>query len=287
MKQILSIFLLVFSLHVSASQPQYMKSDSIKVVRLLKKAQSLKQDTNFMLFFGRQLKGVPYVAKTLENNADERLVINLRQLDCTTFVENVLALSLCAKNHLTRFEDFCTFLRLIRYKNGDVGYPNRLHYFSAWIADNSRMGYVEEVNSPNPPFTALQKVNLNFMTTHVQFYPMLEKHTAWIAMIKEMEEEFSGHEYPYIPKAEIANTSIFRDAIHDGDILALLTNRAGLDTSHIGIAVWKKDGLHLLNASAIRYKVVEESMTLYQYMQRHPSQIGIRVLKVNQWESKR
>lgn len=282
MKKITSIFLLIFSLNMSASQPQYLKSDSAKVVSLLKKAHALKRGTNLMLYFGKQLKGIPYVAKTLEKNADERLVINLRQLDCTTFVENVVALTLCAKNHLTRFEDFCNYLRLIRYKNGEISYPTRLHYFSAWIADNSRMGYVKEVSSPNPPFTAVQKTHLNYMSTHVQYYPMLESHPKWIKLIKTMEDEFSGREYPYIPKQDIVNTSLFRKTIHDGDIIAILTNKPGLDTSHIGIAVWHKDGLHLLNASAIHHKVVEEDMTFHEYMQQHSSQIGIRILKVNQ-----
>lgn len=282
MKKTISIFLLIFCLNISASQPQYLKSDSAKVVSLLKKAHALKRGTNFMLYFGKQLKGIPYVAKTLEKNADERLVINLRQLDCTTFVENVVALTLCAKNHLTRFEDFCNYLRLIRYKNGEISYPTRLHYFSVWIADNSRMGYVKEVSTPNPPFTAVQKTHLNYMSTHVQYYPMLESHPKWIKLIKAMEDEFSGREYPYIPKQDIANTTLFRKTIHDGDIIAILTNKPGLDTSHIGIAVWHKDGLHLLNASAIRHKVVEEDMTFHEYMQQHPSQIGIRILKVNQ-----
>ncbi|MBQ2498070.1 MAG: DUF1460 domain-containing protein, partial [Prevotella sp.] len=58
------------------------------------------------------------------------------------------------------------------------------------------------------------------------------------------------------------------------------TSKKGLDTSHVGIAVWHKDGLHLLNASMIHKKVVEEPMTLKQYMQKHLSQTGIRVVRV-------
>jgi hypothetical protein len=48
----------------------------------------------------------------------------------------------------------------------------------------------------------------------------------------------------------------------------------------LGFAVWKKDGLHLLNASMIHKKVVEEPMTFYQYLQKHPSHTGIRVLRI-------
>jgi hypothetical protein len=38
--------------------------------------------------------------------------------------------------------------------------------------------------------------------------------------------------------------------------------------------------LHLLNASSIHKKVIDEPMTLYTYMHKHPVQIGIRVCRV-------
>ena len=69
--------------------------------------------------------------------------------------------------------------------------------------------------------------------------------------------------------------------IQDGDILAIVTRKQGLDTSHIGFALWGKDGkLHLLNASQIHKKVVLEPMTLFDYMGKHPTQLGIRVIEV-------
>ena len=39
------------------------------------------------------LRGTPYVASTLEKRSRRALVVNLRELDCTTFAETVLALS--------------------------------------------------------------------------------------------------------------------------------------------------------------------------------------------------
>ena len=59
-----------------------------------------------------------------------------------------------------------------------------------------------------------------------------------------------------------------------------MTRKKGLDTSHLGFAVWKEGRLHLLNASSIHKKVVLEPMTLRQYMQKHPSQLGVRVVRV-------
>lgn len=247
---------------------------------LTKNAKHDTSPSSLIIALAREFKGVPYVAKTLENDSIENLIINTRQLDCTTYVENVLALYLCIKNQKLTFSDYCSFLKNIRYVGGKVSYPTRQHYFTEWIDENTKDGYVEEIQSPNPPFTAKQLLKINFMSTHTQFYPMLKNNPELVKPIAKMESRLSGNTYRFIPKASIANTQLFRSTIHDGDIIAIVTSKGGLDTSHIGIAVWHKDGLHMLNASQIHKKVVEEPMTLYQYMQKHPSQTGIRIVRV-------
>ena len=247
---------------------------------LTKNAKHDTSPSSLIIALAREFKGAPYVAKTLENDSIENLIINTRQLDCTTYVENVLALYLCIKNQKLTFSDYCSFLKNIRYVGGKVSYPTRQHYFTEWIDENTKDGYVEEIQSPNPPFTAKQLLKINFMSTHTQFYPMLKNNPELVKPIAKMESRLSGNTYRFIPKASIANTQLFRSTIHDGDIIAIVTSKGGLDTSHIGIAVWHKDGLHMLNASQIHKKVVEEPMTLYQYMQKHPSQTGIRIVRV-------
>lgn len=277
--RLLFLLLSTFCLQIFGQTIQYEKSDSVKVEQLLASARQQDKSTNMVIYFARQLIGTPYIAKTLENNDRENLVINLRELDCTTYVENVLALFLCHKNHQKRFQDFCQFLRLVRYRNGKVAYPNRLHYFSSWIEDNVRMGYIRHVEELDPPFSATQVLDLHYMTTHPQYYPMMKGKPEVIAAIREMEIELTGNEYLYIPKDSIRNTPLLRRCIKDGDILAMLTSRKGLDTSHVGIAIWHDDGLHLLNASSIHGKVVEEPMTLNKYMSRQRLQIGIRAVR--------
>ena len=81
-------------------------------------------------------------------------------------------------------------------------------------------------------------------------------------------------------KAKLKNPESLQAYIKDGDIIAIVTNKKGLDISHIGFAAWHKGNLHLLNASSIHKKVVEEPMSLYKYMMRHPSQTGIRIIRV-------
>ena len=264
----------------SAVAVDYETADSVKVLQLLNIGSQQPKGANLMVFFARQLLGVPYVAKTLENNKEEKLVVNLRQLDCTTYVETVLALTLCTRHGQNTFADYCRQLQLIRYRNGEVNYPTRLHYFTEWIEDNTRLGFVTERQAPNPPFTAVQTLNINFMTSHANLYPMLTDKPAWINIIANTERSLTGKRYRYIPKESIANTKLFRQTIHNGDIIAITTTKQGLDTSHIGIAVWHRDGLHLLNASQIRKVTVEEPMTLRTYMQKHPSQQGIRIISV-------
>lgn len=258
----------------------YTKADSLRVTKLLTDGVRQNKNTNLMIYFARKLRGIPYVAKTLEVNTNEQLIVNMWQLDCTTYVENVLALTLCAEKSSISFKDFCRNLQKIRYDRGRVEYTYRQHYFSNWIANNERNGFVIEIQKNGAPFTAIQVVNTNYMTNHVGSYPMLMAHPEWIGDISTMERELSGKRYRYIPKNMITNTNLCRNTIKDGDIIAILTSKSGLDTSHIGIAVWHKDGLHLLNASQIRKNVVEEPMTLRDYMKKHPTQIGIRVIRV-------
>lgn len=281
MKKLIILFSLMLAVAMPSrsATPDYWRSDSLKVVRLLDQARRLPATTNYMMWFARQLCGLPYVAKTLEGNDDERLVVNLRQMDCTTYVETVLALARCAHQQQTTFADFCTQLRLIRYRGGKVDYPDRLHYFTYWIQDNVRMGIVEDQQDPTPPFTAVQTVKANYMTSHVEAYPMLLKHPEWVEEVRHMEDSISERRYRYIPKTRLADSRLLRQTIHDGDIIVIITSKKGLDTSHIGIAAWHDDGLHMLNASTVHHKVVEEPMLLSAYMARHPSQMGIRVVR--------
>lgn len=281
-KYIFCLLLLLCSSNINAAQNfvvDYTKQDSALVVRLLKQAVGQKGPINYVIYFGKQLQGVPYVAKTLEIHKAEQVVINLRQLDCTTYVETVLALAQCAKLHKTKFEDFCFALRNIRYHDGNVAYTARKHYFTDWVTANSKQGFVKEVGKGTFPFTTVQIVKANYMSTHVSFYPMLVNQPERLAKIIAVEKQISGTQCYYIPKRDIRNTQAYRKAIHDGDIIAIVTNKKGLDTSHLGIAIWHKDGLHMLNASQIRGKVVEEPMTLRQYMSKHPIQIGIRIIR--------
>lgn len=275
-KVLLSLILIVAStLSCSAQSPKE------QVESLFADWQAKGNGTTTELFFARKFLGVPYVAHTLEQKGEEKLVVNLTQLDCTTLVETVTALTLCAESGKTTYEDYKKILTTLRYRNGKLdGYTSRLHYFTDWIVDNTKLGLVEERQKPNPPFTAVQKIKVNYMSTHPSSYSALKAHPEWVSTIAKTENAINGKTFRYIPKSQVANTKAMRTAVKDGDIIAITCNKKGLDIAHLGFAVWKKDGLHLLNASSIHHKVVEEPMTLRQYLKKHPSHTGIRIIKV-------
>ncbi len=255
--------------------------DSAFVTKALKEAQSLPSATNFPLHFARLFIGRPYVAHTLEVADPERLVVNTRQLDCTTLVENVTALTLCVYRQRLAYSDFKKYLREIRYRGGKLnGYTSRLHYFSDWIDDNARRGIVSEVSQTTAPFSAVQTVKVNYMSQHPQSYKALKAHPEMVSVIAAQEAALTGRRYRYIPKNGVVDSKAMRAAVHDGDIIAITCSKPGLDIAHLGFAVWRRDGLHLLNASQLHKKVVEEPMTLKEYLKKHPSHTGIRIVRI-------
>ncbi|MBR1410178.1 MAG: DUF1460 domain-containing protein [Prevotella sp.] len=267
---------------VGLGEVKYLPQDSVTICQLLTEVQRQASTACLPLFFAQKFIGRPYVASTLEGDKRERLVVNTRQLDCTTLVETVTALTLCAQRKQYTWFAYKHILTDLRYRGGVVnGYPSRLHYFTEWITDNTRAGVVTEIQSPNPPFSAVQTVKVDYMSTHPKSYQALREHPEFTSEIAKMEREVTGGKYRYIPKQAVGNHALLRKVICDGDIIAITCNKAGLDIAHLGFAVWRKDGLHLLNASQLHKKVVTEPMTLYQYLQKHPSHTGIRIIRIN------
>ena len=281
-KYILGIIGLLMCLTLSA-QVTYTQADSLTICKLLKEAPQQAST----LWFARQFHSIPYVAHTLEVNDQEQLVVNTRELDCTTLVETVTALTLCVQQEKRQWDDYLQTLLTLRYRQGVLdGYPSRLHYFTDWILDKQQMGLVSEIQQPNPPFTAVQRVSADFMSQHPNYYKALKANPSLVKEIRQQEQKLTGKMFRYIPKQEVRNTKLMRKTVRNGDIIAITCNKKGLEIAHLGFAVWQKDGLHLLNASQLHHKVVTEPMTLRQYLGKHKTHTGIRVIRINESNSK-
>lgn len=224
---------------------------------------------------GKTFKGIPYVAKTLEIGEVESLVVNLQGLDCTTYVENVLAFSMLLKNNTSDFDTFTKLLETIRYKDGQLdGYGSRLHYFTDWIRNNEQKGVLEDITAKIGG-VSLEK-DINFMGTHRELYPFLKSDENFEKIIAT-EKELAKETFCFLPREEIeANEHL----IKTGDIIALVTSIKGLDVTHTGFATREKDGrIHLLHASTSSMQVEVTKKPLADYLLGINKNIGILVAR--------
>jgi hypothetical protein len=232
---------------------------------------------------GSTFVGATYRPGTLEAPGPERLVINLRELDCVTFVENVLALVRFVRHDGTglltdppaaraRYEQY---LRELRYRGGTIdGYPSRVHYFSEWLAENERGGRVRQItrelggtSDPEP---------IDFMSTHRAAYRQLEE-SGILEAIRAMEVRLNrGLPRWYVPESRIAEVA---GQIRNGDVIAATSTLGGLDVAHTGFALWRKGKLHLLHAPLVGRAVEISEQPLAERILAIKSQDGIMVAR--------
>ncbi len=227
-----------------------------------------------MVRVGKAFLGTPYVASTLEVGDTEQLVVNLRGLDCTTYVENVLAMSRLSREQKLDWDNYLDRLEQIRYRKGKLkGYPSRLHYFTEWIRDNEKKGLVRDITEDLNGVTHYKQID--FMGTHRELYPFL-KSEANYKKIQAMERRISSRPLCVLPRDEVAERE---HLMQDGDIVALATEIKGLDVTHTGLAIRLDSGrIHLLHASTVGEVVISDE-PLSEYLKDIKNNIGIIVAR--------
>lgn len=216
----------------------------------------------------------PYVASTLEKEP-EGLVINLRELDCTTFVENVIALTRMLQGPDASFESYCRNLQNLRYREGRINdYTDRLHYTSDWIFVNQQKGFVADVSqqiggAPLP-------LNLSFVSTHPDSYKQLKGRPDLTHKMAAIEKNINSRTYHYIPEARI---DALGKEMRNGDMVGFVTKIAGLDVTHVGLIYWEGEKLTFIHASSAAKKVIINEDPLQTYVEKGKNTIGIFVVR--------
>ncbi len=280
----LSIVLLIVSqaLALSPDSVRYHHeaTDTACITQIIDKTRSAKLENmgDRMVFIARQWLGTPYVASTLEGD-EEMLTVNTSQLDCTTFVESVIALAMTVSEDTTTYRDYEKNLQSIRYRGGVIdGYSSRLHYVSDWVADNCKRGNFTEVSEQFAQ-SKKQKLQLNYMTSHRRSYKTLVDDAEEYAKMQDVEMMYSNYVSTYIPKQVLDKPQVSR-LLQEGDIILFTTTTPGLDVSHMGIIVMIKGEPHLLHASSQAKKVIIDQISLQNYLMNHNKISGIRVVRM-------
>lgn len=219
--------------------------------------------------------GTDYVGGTIEGEGPEVCRVDFTGLDCVTFYENVLCLSRILKKGKTSFDDFVQELTFTRYRKGLlIDYPSRLHYTSDWIHDNQEKNVVKnitrELGGEDFP------VRVSFMSENPGYYQSLREYPEFIKTIAEIEQEINKRKHWCIPREKIKKV---QEHLQTGDIIAVATNKTGLDYSHTGLIMQDKKGrIRFLHASSAKDRVLLD-LELHKYIESVRTCIGITVAR--------
>lgn len=274
---IFTFFLFLFNISIF---PQTYTQKDVKIFnKVIAKAQSdsLQKENigKIIVEIGKQFIGTDYIAHSLEINDKETLVVNLRNFDCTTFLDNSLVLARLVKMKDFSFKNYTNELTKERYRGGKLKkYPSRLHYFSDWIYDTEKRGWIKNITKDIGGEVYNKKIF--FMSKNRKYYKQLSDDN-FLEDIKKIENEINKRTYYYIPKNRVREVE---QKIKTGDLIAVTTNVAGLDISHVGIAIKMDDGrIHYLNAPYVGKKVKISEKPLAEYLMGNKSQTGIMVAR--------
>jgi hypothetical protein len=222
---------------------------------IIRESSKIKAVDTRIAFLSRQFLGMDYIESTLigDINTPEVFVINLKGVDCFTFIDYIEAMRLSDS-----FSEFKNNLKKIRYKSGRVTFKNRNHFFTDWIEFNS--DFVNDVTDEisNKKFIRVIKT-LNEKENGIYFLPG----------IKPFQRQIT-----YIPSDRIDEPII--NKLRTGDYIGVYSKIKGLDVSHVGIIIKDNDKVYLRHASssAKNRKVVDKD-----FMQYIVDKTGIIVLR--------
>jgi hypothetical protein len=281
MKKLLITLVTILACNIAKAQTddvKYTENDKFIFDSLIKKAVSEKNPDNeyskLIPQIGKYFLGLPYVVHTLECE-NEVLTVNLNELDCTTFLENVVVIATLAKTSETDFDSYIQRLKKFRYRNGEVdGYESRIHYFSDWIATNEARGFVKNVTAEigGEPYAK----TINYMTQNREKYPRLADDKTF-EKIKLSEENLNRHKHYYIPKSKVSE---IEDKINDGDLIAITCTAEGLDIAHVGLAVRQNGRIYFMHAPMSGKQVAISDEPLHDYLAARKGNTGIMVARV-------
>ncbi len=258
------------------SKPYLQESDEEIYNRKIQNAKGIALD-DFTLNIAKSFLNRPYKAHTLEGNQNEKLVVNLREFDCSTFVESCIAMGLTYRKDDISFEKFQKYLQRLRYyKNGKIkGFESRINYFSDWLYTHHEDGLLIDITPTmgGIPWTK----NVNFMSTHWNKYPF-PKDMELLGKIIKIEEKINSQNYTFIPKSKVKS---IENQFLNGDIIGITTNIDGLDIAHEGFAIRLQDKrVYLLHASSDFKRVMVTDKPLAEYLAKNKNQTGIMVARL-------
>lgn len=216
-----------------------------------------------------------YVGGTIEGEGPEVCRVDLAGLDCVTLCENALCLARVLKMGKNSYEDFIAELTFTRYRKGILtDYTSRLHYTSDWIHDNEKKRVLSNITRDLGGIDF--PVRVSFMSKNPGHYPALREFPEFVATIASIEAEINQRQHWFIPKKKVKR---IQKHLRTGDIIAVATQKKGLDYAHVGMAFRDERGkLRFLHASSAKKKVLLDA-EIHEYIRSVETYTGITIAR--------
>lgn len=206
-------------------------------------------------FLSERFIGTEYEGSTLIGSVDEQevLTINLEGMDCFTFQDYVEALRLSSD-----FKEFKYNLVDVRYRDSEIDYTKRNHFFTDWgVYNRNNVTDITQLIGGQNTKKVTKQLNKK------------EDGTRFLPGIPVVEREIT-----YIPGSSIDSTVL--SELRDGDYIGIYTHTNGLDVSHTGIVVIKSGEPYIRHASSRKKNRMVLDEPLEKYMKDRPGLIVLR-----------
>ncbi|MFD8248827.1 DUF1460 domain-containing protein [Nocardia sp. NPDC059691] len=234
---------------VALGAPEAVRLDDVtarkldELLSLRAQAPASASKAELIELLSRRFLGTPYGANMLVGSATqpEQLVIDLRRVDCFTFLDYVEALT-----RSTDREQFTTNLIRTRYAGGHVDFQQRKHFFTDWsnVTDVAATDITATLSTAAVTVTE----HLNAKADGGTYLPGLPVVDRAIT---------------YIPSAAVGQDVV--SGLRTGDYIGAYADQPGLDVTHVGIFVMTDAGPVFRNASSLagNDKVVDSPFAEY------------------------
>jgi hypothetical protein len=163
----------------------------------------------------------------------------------------------------------------LRYRNNKIeGYASRLHYFTEWVRQAEKNGWIKDITLEIGGEITTKEVH--FMSENQKLYPKITNEKTLETIVKN-ENEINKKPLSQINKAKVA---AIESQIKEGDLIAMTSTIKNMDCNHVGMAILQNGRIHLLHASSSLKKVVISEKPLAEYLEGNKKDTGIMVLRV-------
>lgn len=275
MTRLLFLIVTLFSSATTWAQPPkpLYAMNRVEIDTLLRQTSRRYGDWGARLeIYSRRALNTPYrwfpLGEGPQGKYDRGPLVDFAQVDCLTFCEQILALTLA-----DNYSDMFVRLQRLRYRAGEIDIRTRNHFMLAdWLPNNSWL--VEDITARLGRGLCVE------MTKTINRIESLQKKGVPLKELAAIPPP-QTLTIQYIPEA---NLPAIKSKLRGGEIAVVIQSRPGIFAAHLGFMLRDSTGrIFFRNASARRgvKKVVDENFDdLVTFLKRNPSWVGMVFLRV-------